>query len=102
MDLKEILKKHEMWLEGKEGGERADLIINQGFVGNYKSDLFVKYNQNYIYFKKIYPLLQSAEGVVVYELNDQTHTLTYIVESQKAQFNGKRYQTRERKRYKKF
>lgn len=68
--------------------ERADLIINQGFVGNYKSDLFVKYNQNYIYFKKIYPLLQSAEGVVVYELNDQTHTLTYIVESQKAQFNG--------------
>lgn len=25
MNLNEILQKHEMWLEGKEGGERADL-----------------------------------------------------------------------------
>ena len=25
MNLNEILKKHEMWLEGKEGGERANL-----------------------------------------------------------------------------
>ena len=25
MNLEKILKKHEMWLEGKEGGERADL-----------------------------------------------------------------------------
>lgn len=26
MNLKEILEKHKMWLEGKEGGERANLI----------------------------------------------------------------------------
>ncbi|MBX7490128.1 LptF/LptG family permease [Helicobacter turcicus] len=69
--------------------ERVDLIINQGFVGNYKSDLFVKYNQNYIYFKKIYPLLQSAEGVVVYEFDSTKNMLTSIVESKKAQFNGR-------------
>ncbi|WP_279128811.1 LptF/LptG family permease [Helicobacter winghamensis] len=68
--------------------ERVDLIIDQGFVGNYKSDLFVKYNQNYIYFKKIYPLLQRAEGVIVYEVNPTQNSLTRIVESKMAQFNG--------------
>ncbi|MCI5967994.1 LptF/LptG family permease [Helicobacter sp.] len=68
--------------------ERVDLMINQGFVGNFKSDLFLKYNNNYIYFKKIYPLLQSAEGVVVYEFDNTNNVLTHIVESQKAQFNG--------------
>ena len=26
MNLKEILKKHKMWLNGEEGGERADFI----------------------------------------------------------------------------
>ncbi|WP_299546241.1 LptF/LptG family permease [uncultured Helicobacter sp.] len=68
--------------------ERVDLIIDEGFIGNYKSDLFVKYNQNYVYFKKIYPLLQSAEGIVVYEFDPKKNTLTHIVESKKARFNG--------------
>ena len=67
--------------------ERVDLIIDQGFVGNFKSDLFIKYNNNYIYFQKIYPLLRSAEGVVVYEFDTENNTLSRIVESQKAKFN---------------
>lgn len=68
--------------------ERVDLIIDQGFVGSYKSDLFVKYNQSYIYFKKIYPLLQSAEDIIVYEFDDRQNILTRVIESKKAQFNG--------------
>ena len=67
--------------------ERVDLIIDQGYVGNFKSDLFIKYNNNYIYFQKIYPLLRSAEGVVVYEFDTENNTLSRIVESQKAKFN---------------
>ncbi|TLD83205.1 YjgP/YjgQ family permease [Helicobacter sp. MIT 11-5569] len=71
--------------------ERVDLIIDQGFAGNYKNDLFVKYNHNYIYFKKIYPLLQSAEDVIVYEFDPKNDALVSIVESKRAKFNGENW-----------
>ncbi len=68
--------------------ERVDLIINQGFIGNYKNDLFVKYNNSYVYFQKIYPLLQTAEGIIVYEFDESHHALLRIIESQKAIFHN--------------
>lgn len=67
--------------------EKVDLIIEEGFVGNFKRDLFLKYNNQYIYFEKIYPLLQSAEGILIYEFKeDMLHS---IIESKFAKFNGK-------------
>ncbi|WP_273211204.1 LptF/LptG family permease [Helicobacter rodentium] len=72
--------------------ERVDLIINEGFLGNFKNDLFVKYNNTYIYFEKIFPLLQNAEGVYVFEFNADNHSILRIVESQKAIFNGEEWE----------
>lgn len=72
--------------------ERVDLIINEGFLGNFKNDLFVKYNNTYIYFEKIFPLLQNAEGVYVFEFNEDNNSILRIVESQKAIFNGEEWE----------
>ncbi|MDY3114351.1 MAG: LptF/LptG family permease [Helicobacter sp.] len=66
--------------------ERVDSIIKTGFVGDFKKDLFVKYNNQYIYFQKIYPLLQSAAEVLIYDFKD--NELTSIIESKTAKFNG--------------
>ncbi len=68
--------------------EQVDLIIDKGFLGNVKNDLFVKYNNSYIYFEKIFPLLQSAEGLHIYEFNQENDSILRIIESQKAIFNG--------------
>ncbi len=64
--------------------EQVDLIIERGYLGSYKNDLFIKYNDNYIYFATIFPLLQSAENVKVYEVfNKQVRR---IIEAPKATF----------------
>ena len=71
--------------------EQVDLIINEGFLGNVKRDLFVKYNNTYIYFEKIFPLLQSAENVQIYEFNTDNSLILRMIESQKAVFNGEEW-----------
>lgn len=71
--------------------EQVDLIIDEGFLGNVKRDLFVKYNNTYIYFEKIFPLLQSAENVQIYEFNEDNSLILRMIESQKAVFNGEEW-----------
>ena len=65
--------------------EKVDLIVERGYLGSYKSDLFIKYDNNYIYFAKIFPLLQSAEGIQVFEVEDEE--VLRIIEAPKATFN---------------
>ncbi|MDA3966513.1 MULTISPECIES: LptF/LptG family permease [Helicobacter] len=67
--------------------EKMDLIVEQGFISSFKKDLFVKYNNNYIYFEKIFPLLQSASNVKIYEMRDNV-TIRRIIESKEARFDG--------------
>lgn len=64
--------------------ERVDLIIERGYLGSYKNDLFIKYNENYIYFEKIFPLLKMAENVKVYEVFNKQ--VIKIIEAPKATF----------------
>lgn len=65
--------------------EKVDLIVERGYLGSYKSDLFIKYDNNYIYFAKIFPLLQSAEGIQVFEVENEE--VLRIIEAPKATFN---------------
>lgn len=46
--------------------ESVDNIITRNSSGGITSDLFIRYENDYIYFKKVYPLLQKAEGIKVY------------------------------------
>lgn len=71
--------------------ERVDLIVDRGFLGSVKNDLFVKYDNTYIYLEKIFPLLQSAKGLHIYEFNQDNSEILRIVESPKAIFNGEEW-----------
>ena len=71
--------------------EKVDLIIEEGYVGSYKSDLFVKYDNKYIYFNKVYPLLKRADGVKVYEFDLESFVIKRVIESQSAEFIGDKW-----------
>lgn len=68
--------------------EKIDMIVDQGFLGDFKKDLFVKYDHSYVYFGRIFPFLKSAENIKVYEFNSEGTQLERILESQKATFNN--------------
>ncbi|MWV62539.1 LptF/LptG family permease [Helicobacter saguini] len=46
--------------------ESVENIISRNTSGGITSDLFIRYENDYIYFKKVYPLLQKAQGIKVY------------------------------------
>lgn len=64
--------------------ERADLILDKRQIDSSKRDLFVKYDDSYVYFGIIYPLLQKAERVKVYRLQDGV--VVQRVEAKEAHF----------------
>lgn len=51
--------------------ERAEAIISHENFSNITEDLLVKYQDNYVYFGKIYPLIKKAENIKVFKLNDE-------------------------------
>ena len=64
--------------------EKAEVIVNKNALQNAQEDIFVKYNNNYVYFQKVFPLLNKAEGIKVFELkNDE---LTKFIQSDKATY----------------
>lgn len=51
--------------------ERAEAIVSQENFSNITEDLLVKYQDNYVYFGKVYPLIKKAENIKVFNLNDR-------------------------------
>lgn len=66
--------------------EKAEVIVNKNALQNAQEDIFVKYNQDYVYFQKVYPLLNRAENIKVFELKNGE--LTSFIQSSKASFDG--------------
>lgn len=66
--------------------EKAEVIVNKNALQNAQEDIFVKYNQDYVYFQKVYPLLNRAENIKVFELNNGE--LTTFIQANKATFQG--------------
>ncbi|PAF43448.1 LptF/LptG family permease [Helicobacter sp. 11S03491-1] len=50
--------------------EKAEAIIYQGNFSNTTEDLLVKYGEDYVYFGKIFPLLQKAQNIKVFHLKN--------------------------------
>lgn len=46
--------------------ERADNIVSSSNNADVSKDLFIRYNTDYVFFEKVYPLLQKAENIQIY------------------------------------
>lgn len=64
--------------------EKAEVIVNKNALQNAQEDIFVKYNQDYVYFQKVFPLLNRAENIKVFELKNGE--LTTFIQANKATF----------------
>lgn len=50
--------------------EMKSKILDGEYFTSTKSDIFLKYNDNYIYFKKLLPLEKRAEDIHIYKIKD--------------------------------
>lgn len=66
--------------------ERAEAIMNRNVLQNAQEDIFVKHNQSYVYFQRVYPLLNKAEGIKVFELKEGI--LRSFIDAKTAFFDG--------------
>lgn len=66
--------------------EKAEAIMDKNALQNAQENVFVKYNENYIYFQKVYPLLNRAEHIKVFELDGER--LVSLIDAKTAFFDG--------------
>lgn len=50
--------------------EQKRKILHNEYFTSTKTDIFLKYNNNYVYFKKLYPLEKKAEGIYIYKIEN--------------------------------
>ncbi|GMB90524.1 Permease [Helicobacter ailurogastricus] len=67
--------------------EKAEAIIYKDNAGNISENLLVKYNNDYVYFGKINPLLQSATNIKIFTLRNKQ--LVTFAQAPSAFFEGK-------------
>lgn len=51
--------------------EQKKKILDDEYFSSTKSDIFLKYNDNYIYFKKLFPLEKKAENIHIYKVDNK-------------------------------
>ena len=66
--------------------ENIENIVYRSSINDAKSDLLVKYNDDYVYMGKIFPLLQKAQNIKVFEI--ENFALTRFIEASEAEFDG--------------
>lgn len=69
--------------------EQKRKILNDEYFSNTKSDIFLKYNEYYVYFQKLLPLEKKAENIHIYKINGDNLVETIIGE--KAYFQNDKW-----------
>ncbi|WP_072681101.1 LptF/LptG family permease [Arcobacter sp. LA11] len=69
--------------------EQKKKILDGNYFTNTKSDIFLKYDDNYIYFKKLLPLKKQAEDIHIYKIKDDDIVETII--AKKAYFQNDKW-----------
>jgi lipopolysaccharide export system permease protein len=69
--------------------EQKKKILDGNYFTNSKSDIFLKYNDNFVYFKKLLPLKKQAEDIHIYKLKDNDIVETII--AKKAYFQNNKW-----------
>lgn len=67
--------------------ENIDSIIARSSLNDAKADLLVKHDKSYVYIGKIYPILQKAENIKVFETDGLE--LTRFIQAPEAHFDGR-------------
>jgi len=69
--------------------ENKNKILNNRYFVNEKSNIFLKYNNYFVYFKKLYPLEKKAKGIHIFQIKN--HDIVEIVVAKKAYFQNNRW-----------
>ncbi len=69
--------------------EQKKKILEGNYFTNTKSDIFLKYDDNFIYFKKLLPLEKRAEDIHIYKIKDEDVVETII--AKKAYFQNDKW-----------
>lgn len=69
--------------------EQKKKILDGNYFTSTKSDIFVKYDNNFIYFKKLHPLRKEAEDIHIYKLEDRD--IVEIIIAKKAYFQNNKW-----------
>ena len=69
--------------------DQKSKIIHGDYFTTFKSDIFLKYNDYFVYFKKLLPLEKKAEGIHIYKL-EKGNVIESIV-AEKAFFQNNRW-----------
>ena len=69
--------------------EQKRKILNDEYFPNTKSDIFLKYNEYYVYFQKLLPLEKKAENIHIYKVKGDNLVETIIGE--KAYFQNDKW-----------
>ncbi len=69
--------------------EQKTRILDNKFFTSEKKDIFLKYNDYFVYFKKLYPLEKKAEDVHIYKIKDNNVVETII--ASKAFYQNKKW-----------
>ncbi|MBL6970398.1 MAG: LptF/LptG family permease [Campylobacterales bacterium] len=64
-------------------------ILNNNYFTNTKENIFLKYNDYFVYFNKLYPLEKKAEGVDIYLVKDGD--LVETIQAKKATFQNNKW-----------
>ncbi len=61
--------------------EKQSKIINNNFFVNEKSNILLKYNNNFVYFQTLYPIEKKAENIKIFKLEDGELIETILAKS---------------------
>ncbi len=61
--------------------EQKKKILDNEYFSNTKEDIFLKYNDNYVYFKKLYPLEKKAQNIHIYTVNNKDIVKTILAKN---------------------
>ncbi len=69
--------------------EQKRKIFHNQYFTNFKENIFVKYNDNFVYVKKLYPLEKKAEDIHIFKIKDDD--IIESITAKKAIFQNKRW-----------
>ncbi len=68
--------------------QKRKILQNEYFI-NTKSDIFLKYNDYYVYFEKLFPLEKKAENIHIFKIEDKD--ITQSISAKKAFFQNEKW-----------
>lgn len=69
--------------------EQKKKILDGNYFTSTKTDIFLKYDDKFVYFKKLFPLKKQAEGIHIYRVKDEDILETII--AKKAYFQNDKW-----------